>query len=75
VNAIVKKEKKQVAKLVAFMSHTCEPKTIHSTRHDAGFVNPFWNMKVEGITVESTDTTDDSVLIDYVIPQMKKVTI
>jgi len=55
------------------MSHTCEPKTIHSTRHDAGFENPFWYMKVKGITIKSKDNTDDKVLTEYVIPKMKEV--
>jgi len=57
------------------MSHTCEPKTIHSTRHDAGFENPFWNMKVKGVTVEPKDNTDDKIVTEYIIPQMKQVTI
>jgi len=68
-------EKRQVAKLINFMSHTCEPKTIHSTRHDAGFKNPFWDIIVQGLTTEMTDNTDDKVITEYVIPQMKKVRI
>jgi len=74
VNAIVDKEKRKVSTLMHFMSHTCEPKTIHSTRHDAGFENPFWFMQIEGVTIELKDSTDDKVLTEYVIPQMKKVT-
>jgi len=72
----MEKEKKEVAKLIHFMSHTCEPKTIHSTRHDAGFENPFWDMKgTKGVAIQSTDNTDDKVITDYVIPQMKQVTL
>jgi len=68
-------EKREVSKLIRFMSHTCEPKTIHSTRHDAGFKNPIWKINVQGLTTETTDDTDDKVVTEYVIPQMKKVTI
>jgi len=54
------------------MSHTCEPKTLHSTRHDAEFENPFLYMKVKGITIKSKDNTDDKVVTEYVIPKMKQ---
>jgi len=74
-NAIVEKEKKDIFTLIQFVSHTCEPKTIHSTRHDAGFENPFWDMKVKGMSGKSKDYTGDIILTDYVIPQIKRVTV
>jgi len=43
---LIKQEKREVSKLVNFITHTCKPTTNNITRDDAGYENPFLCIKV-----------------------------